>query len=91
MTLNLEDLEATAQALTYRGGNEQMLALDAIALIAKLREAEAVIAKAREELRAASIPPGMTEAMFNRVLMVLADMTLATYKHTNQEGGNDGT
>ena len=62
-----------------------------LALIAKLREAEAVISEAREELRAASIPPGMTEAMFNRVLMVLADMTLATYKHTNQEGGNDGT
>ena len=48
-----------------------------LALIAKLREAEAVIAEAREALRAASIPPGVTEAMFYQALIVRADMALA--------------
>ena len=46
MTLNPDDLEAKAQALAYRGGDEQVLALDTITLIAKLREAEAVISEA---------------------------------------------
>lgn len=40
MTLNRDDLEAKAQALAYRGGDEQVLALDTITLIARLREAE---------------------------------------------------
>lgn len=46
MTLNLDDLEAKARAMTYWGGDEQVLALDTITLIAKLREAEAVIEEA---------------------------------------------
>ena len=81
MTLNLEDLEATAQALTYRGGDEQMLALDAIALIAKLREAEAVIANVEDFVTRHYLDTRMGQA-------VLA-LTYA-YKHTNREGGDDG-
>lgn len=89
MTLNLEDLEETAQALTYRGGNEQMLALDAIALIAKLREAEAVIEAAREsEARTKFIAGGRkpTHEDSSHTWRILT-----AYRPTNQEGGNDGT
>lgn len=48
-----------------------------LALIAKLREAEAVIAEVRGVLHAASIPPGVSEALFNKALIVRADMALA--------------
>ena len=48
-----------------------------LALIERLKQAEARIAEAREALRAASIPPGVTEAMFYQALIVRADMALA--------------
>lgn len=86
MTLNLEDLEATAQALTYRGGDEQELALDAIALIAKLREAEVVIGKVREIVEPPK-PFELGKSMMRSFDRMIGDLrrTLATYKPTNNE------
>ena len=80
MTLNLDDLEAKAQALTYRGGDEQVLALDTIALIAKLREAEAVIAEALELIATVKVAGEVPVDVF------AIERILARSKPTNQEG-----
>lgn len=60
-----------------------------LALIAKLREAEAVIAKARHELSARPIPHGVSQAIYYQAFMVRADMALAAYEPTNQEKGEE--
>ena len=63
-----------------------------LALITKLREADAVIEKVREIVEPPK-PFELGKSMMRSFDRMIGDLrrALATYKHTNQEGGNDGT
>ena len=62
------------------------------AAMAKLREAEAVIEKVREIVEPPK-PFELGKSMMRSFDRMIGDLrrTLATYKPTNQEGGDDGT
>ena len=78
--LDLDDLEAAATKYPYISA---IHAPTVLALIAKLREAETVIETVRAEHQDYTIPHD--EALSNMGTI------LASYKPTNQDGGDDGT